>query len=202
MRNSGAPGCSSLRSFKRVQRLTRHLRTCASPCICNTMSRFEILNTDSATNRSICMIAADDIAGIQYPETLPSLHFVALVALDATGLTNERIAALARDLLARGCVWFLCFGPDCLRVHDIIDAESEAFNRGPNDAPWTMTTWHSDESFDDVVWQFLNTTALPDCFFDTTRTALVLIVGMAAQVTRTVQIMKDLSAFNSQWARE
>jgi hypothetical protein len=61
-----------------------------------------------------------------YPEklTLPSPHFIVFLALDATAVVDQEILTLASRALSQGAIWFCVWGPDCERVHDLIDSGS------------------------------------------------------------------------------
>lgn len=80
-----------------------------------------------------------------------SLHFVLLLALDATSVGDDRLRAIARILLDRGLASLVAWGPACSRVHDQFDLE-----RDPNetDDQVVTTSWHDDEPLSEAVWYF------------------------------------------------
>jgi hypothetical protein len=65
------------------------------------------------------------------------------------------MARFSESLLSQGAVYLLCWGPDCERVHDIIDdtliGEAEPIPRFDTSI---MTTWHDREPLDDALNMF------------------------------------------------
>ncbi|MDE3187406.1 MAG: hypothetical protein KGM96_07775 [Acidobacteriota bacterium] len=93
-----------------------------------------------------------------------STHFVLFLALDATKVKNEVLQKIARALLDRGMVYLCAWGPDCERVHDLVDQQ-----RAPvePEGEIVMTSWHSKESLSEALWFFANC-AEPTEGFETT----------------------------------
>ena len=93
--------------------------------------------------------------------TLSSPRFVCLIAWDATSATVDDITLIARRLLDAGAVYVCAWGPDCERVHDIVDE----IGLGPNPSDHIdrviMTTWHDDEPLAEAIL-FVLISALPD----------------------------------------
>ena len=110
------------------------------------------------------MLDADRPANIPAVVSAPGPHFVCLLAWDARGAADAEVAVLADRLLQAGCVFAVCWGPDCERVHDIFDAAD--LDRRP-DGPWAMTTWHTDDPLAEAVW-FALFVAWPDAAFEDT----------------------------------
>ena len=75
-------------------------------------------------------------------------NFIACLALDGSEATDEEIRTIAQDLIHGGCSYICCWGQDCERVHDLIDQEDLALHP---EAPWNMSTWHSDVSLTDAL---------------------------------------------------
>jgi hypothetical protein len=69
---------------------------------------------------------------------------------------------VARRLLTSGCVYILCWGPDCERVHDIFDTEEAQLRP---DGPFAISTWHTEQTLAAVLWDSLFT-AFPDDAYD------------------------------------
>jgi hypothetical protein len=98
---------------------------------------------DDVTNRQLFMLE------LSAPKEVPTLdlgspHFCCFLAWDASHSSVEEVSALIDPLIKAGCVYFVCWGPSCEWVHDIIDETH------PNTASVIMTTWHSDESLEEA----------------------------------------------------
>src|SRR5262249_45819582 len=80
---------------------------------------------------------------------------------------------------------FATWGPDCERLHDLIDAERPRNEPGEDDV--VMTTWHSDVDLDEAIWQSLYV-AMPAGRYAVGYHALVAVVvddpDAAAQIRR------------------
>lgn len=109
----------------------------------------------------------------------PSRHFACLIAWDARLASADSISTLIVPLLRAGASYFVCWGPDCERVHDIIDevvsAEGERY--GVPDDACIMTSWHDSELLEDALWFFLVNTCPDQYYEDTTLVALAISVG-------------------------
>lgn len=81
----------------------------------------------------------------------PSARFGCFLVGDATALSDDDIRRLARSLLEAGAAYFATWGPDCRRVHDLVDMERPRDEPGENDV--VMTTWHSDADLDAAIWE-------------------------------------------------
>jgi hypothetical protein len=92
--------------------------------------------------------------------------------------TEEQRHALALALLEAGCRYFVCGGENCAAWHDDVDTEFVQQHLDEpddvRDAAHVMTTWHEDESVDDVAFYFVSRSNLHEHEF--TR-FLVLHVG-------------------------
>jgi hypothetical protein len=116
----------------------------------------------------------DDVPAVIH---VPGPYFVCLLAWDAQHASAAEVEAVAARLLDAGCVYAVCWGPDCERVHDAFDAADIA--RRPN-GPWAMTTWHSKDSLPDVIWFALFTAWPDDAFADGCRSVVAVSVGSPA----------------------
>ena len=111
------------------------------------------------------------------PENLPSHidlgspHFGCVLAWDARQITTNEVVAFVEPLIKAGCVYFSCWGPDCERVHDIID-ECDPYT----DAV-IMTTWHEGVPIEEALWYFLNCTWPDDKFQDSFVASIAVTVG-------------------------
>jgi len=124
---------------------------------------------DPETNRDLFVLELEAPDDLPRALDLPSRHFACLVAWDSREASVDEIARLATKLMKEGAAYFVCWGPGCERVHDIVD-EIDADPDDPVGSPEAsviMTTWHADESLEDAIWFFLNETS-PDEHYETT----------------------------------
>lgn len=96
-------------------------------------------------------------------------HFIACLALDGNEAKDEEIKTIAADLIGAGCAYICCWGPDCQRVHDLVDREDETLHPA---GPWRMTTWQNDVHLAEALWFAINS-AWPDAAFEATTHAVV-----------------------------
>lgn len=122
------------------------------------MRKPDAVGHDEVSGRDLFVVDAGSLDDAIWPLPSASKYFVCLLAWDATSASDAEIATLAQRLLASGCVYILCWGSDCERVHDIFDAE-EARQRP--DGPFAISIWHTDQMLADVLWDSLFT-AFPD----------------------------------------
>jgi hypothetical protein len=106
--------------------------------------------------RELFMLSAGCPEDIPGTLGLPSPYFVCLIAWDATGASDEAVRSVAEKLVGAGCVYACCWGPDCERVHDMIDRID--VERDPGADRVVMTTWHGRDSLARALWFFLNLT--------------------------------------------
>ena len=95
------------------------------------------------------------------PDTLPCPHFACLLAADARAVSDAQLLNLADHLLTRGLAYFCAWGPDCERVHDLVDHAVVLRTLRDGRLPPVMTTWHAAESLEEAAWFLLNA-AHPD----------------------------------------
>lgn len=134
---------------------------------------------DNVTDRALFSLSVPSVDELPAQLDLGSPHFVCFLAWDARQASNEAILAVATHLLSLGASYFVCWGPDCRRVHDIIDqvaSDSETLVGVPLD--WCiMTTWHESETIDEALRFFLVDAWPDDHFLNSTRAALAVSVG-------------------------
>jgi len=90
-------------------------------------------------------------------DAFPTLHgfapFKAVVLIGSRPSADWQRRA-SQWLVASGCLYAMAWGDDCGSWDDSIDhANLERFDHGevPDDAS-VMTTWHDDQSFEEVIW--------------------------------------------------
>jgi hypothetical protein len=109
-------------------------------------------------------------------------HFVCFLAWDARGVAVDTVSAVVEPLLHAGASYFVCWGPDCERVHDIID-ETTSNPYGEFCSPegaCIMTSWHTAEPLREAL-DFFRTLAFPDKHYEaSTCAALAISIGSSA----------------------
>lgn len=101
-----------------------------------------------------------------FASLFPGMLFSCMIWDHAGRFTEAQRAVVARLLLQAGCRYVVCGGQNCEAWHDAVDAE---FVRQHMDDPdevreavHVMTTWHADESADDVAFFFVLNTNFDD----------------------------------------
>jgi len=121
-------------------------------------------------------------------------HFACLIACDARLYSTEVISQFVEKLLKLGCVYFCTWGPDCQRIHDIIDeivAYPETTASMPDD-PVIMTSWHDYEPLAEAIYYFLNCAWPADEYEKTLKSALAVSVGSDAWAKEIVTTQQKL----------
>jgi len=137
----------------------------------------EEFGRDEVTGRPLFVLGAAVPDDIPAALPVPGPYFVCLLAWDARQASAAEVRAVAERLLGAGCVYAVCWGPDCERVHDIFDEADLA--RRP-DGPWVMTTWHSNEPLSEAIWFALFSAWPDDAFADGCRSVVGVSVGSPA----------------------
>jgi len=116
--------------------------------------------TENAPARSLFFCPCENFEGLAMQVRPNSPHFGLFIAADASKVSDERIRAVAKELIGRGLACLCTWGPDCERAHDSFDLADLEFD--PQGARGViMTTWHEDEPLSDAIWFFISA-AFPD----------------------------------------
>jgi hypothetical protein len=99
-------------------------------------------------------------------------EFVAFVALDATPVSDAELERFASKLLRQRAAYVCAWGPDCERVHDVVDAVRDRHSPAP-----VTTTWHADDTLDQAVWFALYTACPHDQYIETCAATVFIVVG-------------------------
>jgi len=102
----------------------------------------------------------------EFLSPFPGVLFPCLIWDHDGSLTETQRTEVARQLLQAGCRYAVCGGHNCEAWHDAVDVEfvrqhvddSEA----TRDSEHVMTTWHDDESPDEVAFFFVLNTNFDD----------------------------------------
>ena len=92
--------------------------------------------------------------GDPFPSIAEFAPFKAVVILNAH-YSGEWQDEVSRWLVDSGCRYMLAWGPDCTTWDDSVDYAS-IIKHLPEETPdsdFVMTTWHSDQTLEDVFWQ-------------------------------------------------
>jgi len=133
---------------------------------------------DPSTERrlfSLAIPSADALPRL----ALPPGNFACLLAWDARDESAETISGIVASLLRQGASYFVCWGPDCERVHDIIDemASRPESDFGVPEEACIVTTWHASEPLSETLWFFLVASRPDGHYQQSTHAALAIAVG-------------------------
>ncbi len=128
--------------------------------------------------RNVFLVALDSITTHFERPNLEGHQFVCLCAVDARGVPDDVLRQFCSFLIRLGCAYLCTWGPDCERVHDLMDSEVVGDNPPQTYVGCLMTTWHENQSLEDAV-DFLLTCTVPDEDYasDNCDSALIISVG-------------------------
>lgn len=102
-------------------------------------------------------------------------EFAVLIYIVDENLTKEEQETLSDQIVASGCRYAVCAGHNSSSWDDSIDMADIKRNGGEvRDENLVMTTWHDDESLEDIVFFFLNNTSFGNFIADC---LTVLVIG-------------------------
>jgi hypothetical protein len=157
----------------------------------------ERVGYDDVKERALYVLDLDAAEDLPAPVGLPSAHFACLLAWDARVASDAEIARLARWLLDSGAAYVCTWGPDCERVHDIIDGEAAAGDRLVDVNHVVMTTWHDADPLSEAIW-FSLFCSWPAAAYETTcASTLGVAVGSKAWGAEIRAAFEDVRAFNT-----
>ncbi len=135
----------------------------------------ERVGRDAASGRNLFVAEAEAPSDLATQIGQVGSEFVCLVAWDSRTAGVTEISELACQLLEAGAVYVCTWGPDCERVHDIVDEERDARNTA--ETAVVMTTWHSGESLADAIWFALHSAVPDDAYLDSCRATVGISIG-------------------------
>jgi hypothetical protein len=137
----------------------------------------ESFGRDRINKRQLLLAPVPDLDS--WPVDLPEVEgeFVAFVAVDASGLPDPILESFARKLLSQHAAYVCIWGPDCERVHDVVDAVRDRDHPGGEDDAVVMTTWHADDTLDQALWFALYTACPHDQLIETCGATVCIVVG-------------------------
>ena len=90
--------------------------------------------------------------GDTFPDLSSLAPYKAIVVLDAD-YSPDWQNEVSDWLVGSGCRYMMAWGPNCTIWDDSVDfADLEARSFEDDDSKFVMTTWHDDESLEDVFW--------------------------------------------------
>ncbi len=154
---------------------------------------------DDVNERRLFSLELASPADLSSVIELPPRYFVCLLAWDAQGTSVDVVSTFVETLLRAGAVYFICFGQDCERVHDIIDeiaSNPDAAFSGFVDS-CIMTTWHAGQPLSEAL-SFLLQTAWPTKYYaTTTHASLAISIGSPEWAREIAETLEDPRAFIS-----
>ena len=119
---------------------------------------------------------ASDARSLEFGSPFPGEDFALLLWVFDQHVSADQQAKLSASIVAAGCRFAVCAGFKCSSWDDSIDLaylETDP-ELATSDDSFVMTTWHQDESIDDVAFFFANCVSFdtPAC-----RRRVVLCVG-------------------------
>jgi hypothetical protein len=140
----------------------------------------------------------------QFPErlSLSSPRFSCLLAWDARTVSVDDVSRLARRLLDSGAVYICCWGPDCERVHDIIDEEEIGPNPPPVANRVVMTTWHANEPLAEAISYVLHCSYPDEAYAPGCNSTLGVAIGSLAWADEIRFAFSDPGEFSSRMLQE
>jgi hypothetical protein len=152
---------------------------------------------DSVMERRLFSLRVPTTDALPEDLGLPPGNFACLLAWDATGLSAEAISEFVGPLLRAGASYFVCWGPDCERVHDIIDEiVSHPDNEfGVPESSCIMTSWHHAEPLREALWFFLVNSWPDEHYQDSTRAALAISVASPSWASEVEAALEDPRQF-------
>jgi hypothetical protein len=89
-------------------------------------------------------------------------QFVAWIMSNDPTITADERYAISLDLVKAGCRYAVCSGPDGTLWDDSVDFANLEVSPDLKDDEFVMTTWHDDETLEDIAFYFTQNTAFGD----------------------------------------
>ncbi len=89
-------------------------------------------------------------------------EFALLLVVEAKDVSPEEQSGLSEQFVRQGCRYAVCFGHECSLWDDSIDMVGVMAEIEGRPAPFVMTTWHAEESLEEVAWYFAFCTTFDD----------------------------------------
>jgi hypothetical protein len=141
------------------------------------MSQLKDHGADPTLGRELISLGASTLRDLAGSLSLPSSHFIALVACDSTRSSVDEMSQVGAWLLGQGAVVIATWGEGCEKFHDIIDETDVETRPDQPDEGVVLTTWHDSESLAEALWFVINTISPAPAYETTCKTVLAIAVG-------------------------
>jgi len=120
-----------------------------------------------------------------------SQYFVLALVADTRELPGPGLVDAAQALIRCGASYVCLLGPDCERLHDCFDEADFYVNGESTTSRLLMTTWHDDESLEEMIWFAINTTVPSPDYFYRTQSVVIATIGSDDWATRAQRYVDD-----------
>jgi hypothetical protein len=164
------------------------------------MTEIERLGKDETWERDLFTVQLNRIGELPDNLGLPSRYFACLLAWDASEVSADEIRSVGQKLVDQGAAYFCLWGPDCERVHDLIDeVEAAREEANPDDQSVIMTSWHHDEPLSEAIWFVLRCALPDDPYIDDCKSTLAISIGSSEWATEIRSALSDPKNFSDQY---
>jgi len=106
--------------------------------------------------RAVFLCPAESIGDLPEKIKASSPNFGLLLMMDAKNINSQEILDAGTTLTQKGMAYLCAWGPDCERVHDLIDEAAQEKHDELTGDDVIMTTWHSSDTLVEALWFFLH----------------------------------------------
>jgi hypothetical protein len=114
--------------------------------------------------------------------------YALLLYVAATDVSAEKQTEISEAIVASGCRYVVCYGHRCSSWDDSIDVAS--IDAGKAESDFVMTSWHEDDTPDDVAFFFWHNTAFDN--FTAERKGL-FVIGSNSKIEAAIETAVAMS---------
>ena len=164
------------------------------------MTEVERLGREEVWERDLFMLELKDISELPDNLRFPSRYFACLLAWDATGASADEIRSVGQKLIEQGAAYFVLWGADCERVHDLIDeVEAVREQANPDDQSVIMTSWHHNEPLSEAIWFVLHCALPDDPYIEDCKITIAISVGFSEWAAQIRAALTDPKKFSDEY---
>jgi len=160
------------------------------------MAKVENIGRNNVSERQLFVLSLPHISDLPEALNLQSKYFGVLLACDAKRIDDDAILNLARSLIAQGMRYFVSWGSDCERVHDLFDSVIIETDPHETEDSVIMTMWLEKESLDEALWQFLYVAFPANDYWEDCQAELIIVIGNSEWTQHIKTRLSDLDALN------